>query len=149
PFLCSIPKEVVDRFRSQVEVIDLVHPKDVNEIVAMDPIYQFEDDRKDELVKKLEAMRSVEAEDMPGGPVVVDVRGLKQASDIIGKRMHKTADVIIEGFLRMPSEALSTRADFAVVDEHFGIGIDPVSGEIFQSPNLDLAEKMKKYFTGC
>ncbi|MFA5313973.1 MAG: hypothetical protein WC375_11785 [Methanomassiliicoccales archaeon] len=149
PFLCSIPKEVVERFRAQVEVIDLVHPKDVNEIVAMDPIYQFEEARRIELIERLGSMRSIETEDMPGGPVIVDVRGLKQASDVIGKRMHKTADVIIEGFLRMPSEALNTRADFAIVDEHFGIGIDPVSGEIFHTPNIELAVRMKKYFTGC
>jgi len=149
PFLCSVPKEAVERFRSQVKVVDLVHPKDVNEIVAMDPIYQFEDDRRDELVKELELLKEEKVDDLPGDPIFLEVRGLMQASDVIGKRMHRTADVIIEGFLRMPSEELNTRADFAIVDEHFGIGIDPVSGEIFQSPNLELAGRMRSYFTGC
>ncbi|QLH74185.1 MAG: hypothetical protein HPY73_01125 [Methanomassiliicoccales archaeon] len=149
PFLCSVPRYAIERFRSQVTLVDLVHPKDVDEIVAMDPIYQFDDERRRELIEELERLSEVKIEDFPYGPMNIEVRGLMQASDSIGKTMHRTADVIIEGFLRMPSEALNTRSGFAIVDEHFGIGIDPVGGSVFQSPNLELAGRMRMYFTGC
>jgi hypothetical protein len=81
--------------------------------------------------------------------MIVEVHGLRQSGEVTSRNMHRTADIIIESMLRLPSEALSTRTGFVVVDDEFGIGLDPVSGKMFQVPSLKLAERMKMYFTGC
>lgn len=148
PYLCSIPEGVVQRFREQVTVVDLVHPREVEEMVAMDPIYEFEKERRSELIATLKKLRALGGEDLPVGPICVEVPGLRQGGEVAGRSMHRTADMIIESMLRMPSETLSTRAGFVLVDRDFGIGLDPVSGTVFQAPSLKLAERMKAYFTG-
>jgi len=148
PYLCSIPDEVVQRFREQVTVTDLVHPREVEEMVAMDPIYEFEKERRSELIKVLKRLNAEGGEDLPQEPIIVEVPGLRQGGEATGRNMHRTADMIIESMLRMPSETLSTKTGFVLVDRDFGIGLDPVSGTMFQAPSLKLAERMKAYFTG-
>lgn len=148
PYLCSIPDEVVQRFREQVTVIDLVHPRQVDEMVAMDPIYEFTKERRSELIAVLKDLKAGGGEDLPGGPIFVEVPGLRQGGEATGRNMHRTADMIIESMLRMPSETLSTSADFLLVDGDFGMGLDPISGTVFHAPSLKLAERMKEYFTG-
>lgn len=149
PYLCSLPPEVVERFRSQISLVDLVHPKDSIELVAMDPLYEFDSDRREELLRALIELAKLRSEEYPDGPMIVEVQGLRQSGEVTARNMHRTADIIIESMLRLPSEALSTRTGFALVDEEFGIALDPVSGMMFHAPNLKLAEKMKTYFTGC
>jgi tetrahydromethanopterin S-methyltransferase subunit A len=148
PYLCSIPDEVIERFRQQVHVIDLVHPREVEEMVAMDPIYEFDKERRNELLRTLKQLRTDGGSDLEFGPMYLEVPGLRQGGEITGRNMHRTADMIIESMLRMPSETLSTRTEFILIDQEFGIGLDPVSGTIFEAPNLKLAERMKAYFTG-
>ncbi len=148
PFLCSLPNEAVDRFRAQVEVVDLVRPKDSIEIVAMDPIYQFEPERRDELIDVAAALKTRGAERFPSEPLVISVPGLMGGSDRLGHDLHKTADVIIENMLCMPSERLKTEAEMAVVSDEMGTAMDPVSGIIFQVSNIDLARRMRSYFMG-
>jgi L-serine deaminase len=37
----------------------------------------------------------------------------------------------------------------AVVSDELGLAVDPVSGMVFQVPNVELAKRMRTYFTGC
>ncbi|OPY31706.1 MAG: Tetrahydromethanopterin S-methyltransferase subunit A 1 [Methanomassiliicoccales archaeon PtaU1.Bin124] len=148
PYLCSIPDEVLIRFRQQVHVIDLVHPREVEEMVAMDPIYEFEKERRAELIKVLKRLKAEPGADLEYGPMHLEVPGLRQSGEMTARGMHRTADMIIETMLTMPSEALSTKSKFILVSNEFNMGLDPVSGTIFQAPSLKLAEKMKSYFTG-
>ena len=148
PFLCSLPGEAVDRFRAQVEVVDLVRPKDAMEIVAMDPIYQFEAERRDELIEVATALKRKGAERFPSQPLLINVPGLMGGTDRLGHDLHKTADVIIENMLCMPSERLKTEAEMAVVSDEMGTAMDPVSGIIFQVSNVELARRMRSYFMG-
>lgn len=149
PFLCSLPQEAVDRFREQVKLVDLVHPKDSNEIVAMDPIYQFEPERRQELVTMVKGLSQSDPGPYPGRPIRCVIPGLMSSSDRLGYDLHRTADVIIENMLCMPSERLKTDAGMAVVSDELGLAVDPVSGMVFQVPNVELAKRMRTYFTGC
>lgn len=148
PYLSSITTEAVERFRSQVEVVDLVHPKKVEEMLALDPIYEFEPERRKELMKVLKELKGREIDDFPAEPMELEVRGLRQSGEVTGRKMHRTADIFIESMLRMPSETLSTRVGLVIVDQEFGLGLDPISGVVFESPDIKLAERMKAYFTG-
>jgi tetrahydromethanopterin S-methyltransferase subunit A len=149
PFLCSLPIEAVDRFREQVELVDLVHPKDSMEIVAMDPIYQFEPERRLELIETVKGLPGKDPGPYPGEPMRIMIPGLMNSSDRLGHDMHRTADVIIENMLCMPSERLRTDSAMAVISDELGLAVDPVSGTVFQVPNVELAKRMRMYFTGC
>jgi tetrahydromethanopterin S-methyltransferase subunit A len=149
PYLCNLTPEVVERFRAQVEIVDLVRPKDVTEIVAMDPIYQFEAERRQELIAKVEECAARDPGPFPGEAIEVRVDRLKGSGADLGKNMHKAADTFIAKMLRMPSEELSTQSSLIIVDEEMGVAIEPVDAEVFSVPSVELACRLKEYFTGC
>jgi tetrahydromethanopterin S-methyltransferase subunit A len=149
PYLCNLTPEIVTRFRAQVELVDLVHPKEVTEIVAMDPIYQFEAERQRELLEKVRQCASRDPGPFPGEPLLVESVRLKGTGAELGKNMHKAADTFIAKMLRMPSEELSTRSSLIIIDEEMGAAIEPIDAEVFLVPSVELAIRLKEYFTGC
>jgi tetrahydromethanopterin S-methyltransferase subunit A len=149
PFLCNLPGEAVIRFQEQVEVIDLVHPKDAAEIVAMDPVYEFDQNRRDELLACLRDCASRDPGRYPAEPLTVDADRLRGSGTELGRNMHKAADTFIAKMLRMPSEKLSTGCSLVVVDEESGVIIEPIDSEVFVVPSVELAGRLKEYFTGC
>ena len=148
PYLCSLNEQVVQRFREQVHIIDLIHPKEVEEMVAMDPIYELTKERRNELVKVLRHLKEQGGCDLEHGPMTLEVPGLRESGEATGRNMHRTADMIIETMLTLPSESLSTKTGFILISNEFNMGLDPVSGNVFTAPSLKLAEKMRAYFTG-
>jgi tetrahydromethanopterin S-methyltransferase subunit A len=149
PYLCNLSPEAVQRFRSQVELVDLVHPKDVTEIVAMDPIYQFEPERRGQLLAKVLECQKRDPGAFPGEPIQVQADRLKGSGADLGRNMHKAADTFIAKMLRMPSEELSTQSSLIIIDEEMGAAIEPVDAEVFLVPSVELACRLKEYFTGC
>lgn len=148
PFLCNIPIEAVDRFRNQVEVIDLVHPKDVGEIIEFDPIYHFDEERISELVSILEDCAERSPGPLDAAPIHIRSEGLNRGAGEIGVSMNKLADFFTNQMLRMPSQRLSTRSSIALISEEFRIVLDPVDMEIVEVPSVDLALKLKSYLMG-
>lgn len=148
PFLCNLTPEAVDRFREQVELIDLVHPKDTGEIIEYDPIYFFEKESRDELVERLRECNNMDPGPFEADPIIVTSEGLDRGGDEIGNRMNKLADHFTNQMLRMPSQKLSTSSSIAVVSEEFRIILDPIDMEVVEVPSVDLTRKLKSYLTG-
>jgi len=148
PYLCNITKEAVNRFRDQVEAIDLLHPKEVNEIIDYDPKYHFEEERREELLDAIERCEArdpgvleLEGMEIDSAPLVDEIEG-------IGRRMNTLADQIVSQMLRMPSEAICTSASFVVVSKEFRLVADPVEGTLMTVPSIQLLNKLKSYLTG-
>lgn len=148
PFLCNLTQEAADRFREQVEVIDLVHPKEADEIIEYDPIYFFSKERRDELVERLKECGTMDPGPFEGDPIIITSEGLDRTGDEIGNRMNRLADHFTNQMLRMPSQKLSTSSSIAVVSEEFRIILDPIDMEVVEVPSVDLARKLKSYLTG-
>lgn len=148
PFLCNIPLEAVDRFKKQVEAIDLVHPKDVGEIIEFDPIYYFDEERTSELVSTLKDCMERDPGPLDASPIHIRFEGLNREVEEIGDRMNKLADFFTNQMLRMPSQRLSTKASIALISEEFRIVLDPVDMEVVEVPSVDLAMKLKSYLMG-
>ncbi len=147
--LPDIPNETVERFLSQIEVIDLVHPKESEGIIDWrDSVFEFDQPRIDEL---LEAIRGCNRRD-PGPfvapPLTIDAPGLTQRGRDIGMMLNEQVNRITGVMLRMPSEALSTSASEIVVSESERILLDSVDGSVFEVPSIPLYFLMKAYLTG-
>lgn len=148
PYICNIDRETVERFREQVEVIDLVHPKEVDEIIEWNPKYEFDEERTREL---LEAIQDCE-ERGPGpfskGVYVPDADALVEDSEEVGRRMNELSDQFVSQMLRMPSQKLNTSASLVLVSEKFRTIIDPIDGQVSIVPSIELVSRMKSYLTG-
>ena len=147
PFLCNIPMDAVERFREQVEVVDLLHPKEAEEIIGYDPIYRFDEERRRELISALKE-HSSKGKAFQGDPMILQGKVLRQEGEGSGHEMNRLADFFTDQMLRMPSEKLSTSASLMTVSEEFRVMADPVDGQVREVPSVELARKMKSYLTG-
>jgi len=148
PYICNIGKEAVERFRSQVEVVDLVHPKESEEVVAFDPMYMFEPERRDELLAAISACESRDPGRFEAEPLLVQPPGLMVEAKKAIKSIDKLALEFTNQMLRLPSERLSTEAALIAVSEEMGIVIDPTDGLVFDVPSVEFAGKLKSYYRG-
>lgn len=148
PFLCNIPWEAVDRFRRQVEVVDLVHVKEVSEIVAYDPEYVLDADSAREIASAIEACRARDPGPFPGGPLRFESAALRAEGGSIAGQLNRLADDFVGQMLRMPSERLSTWTDIAVISSRFRMILDPVDGVVRTVPSVEFAGRLQKYLKG-
>jgi hypothetical protein len=148
PFLCNLPPAAVERLREQVELVDLVHPKDAREIVAYDPEYKFEEERAAELEGAIEDCRSRDPGAFPGEPFLIEDKGLMIEGAKIAGQLNKLADDFVGQMLRMPSERLSTSASIAVISSEFRVIFDPVDGVVRTVPSVEFAGRLQRYLRG-
>jgi tetrahydromethanopterin S-methyltransferase subunit A len=148
PFLCNVPPEAVERFRRQVEVVDLVHVKDVTEIVAYDPEYVFDRQSADEVADTVEGCLARDPGAFPGEGLRLAGTALRAEGGSIAGQLNRLADDFVGQMLRMPSERLSTWADIAVVSAEFRIILDPVDGIVRTVPSVEFAGRLQKYLKG-
>lgn len=148
PFLCDLPPEAVVRFQEQVEIVDLLDDSDVNELVAYDPIYEFSEDRRDQLISALTKLRDEEHPPYPGEPMVVRARAFAEESVSIAKQMNQASDDFITPMLRLPSDGLNAEMGIVIVSEEFGMVLEPLLGRVLTVPSVELALRLRTYLTG-
>jgi tetrahydromethanopterin S-methyltransferase subunit A len=148
PFLCNISRQAVGRFREQVEVIDLVHVKEVSEIVAYDPEYEIDRAGTEEVLAAIRACRARDPGPFPGEAVSAAAGALLADGSSIAGQLNRLADDFVGQMLRMPSERLSTWTDIAVVSPEFRIIFDPVDGMIRRVPSVEFAGRLQRYLKG-
>lgn len=148
PFLCNIPPEAVDRLRRQIEIVDLVHLKDVTEIVAYDPQYELDESSTEELTRTIEDCRARDPGSFPGEAMVFTREALLAESSHIAGELNRLADDIVGQMLRMPSERLSTWTDLVIVSPEFRMILDPVDGMVRTVPSVELAGRLQRYLKG-
>jgi tetrahydromethanopterin S-methyltransferase subunit A len=148
PYLCNIPREAVDRLLAQVEIIDLLHPKNVDEIVAYDPAYKFDEERSEELIGAMRKCLERDPGRFDGDPIIVNTGAIMGEGGMIGKELNKASDRFASQMLRMPSQRLSTSASLVVVSDTFSIILDPIESEIVEVPSVELAMRIKTYLSG-
>jgi len=146
-YLSNVPREAVERFREQLTTVDLVDPKEVDEIVAYDPEYHFSEAKRDELISCLTSLNGNDPGPW-GEPMLVESDTLTMEGAHLGKNMNLTADRITSNMLTLPSERLSTHMDFVTISNDFRLIVDPQDGQVFEVPSVELAAKLRKYLTG-
>lgn len=148
PYLCNIGEDAVERFRAQVEIVDLVHPKEAEEIVAYDPMYQFEPERRKELLDGISDCLARHQGAFTGAPMIVQAPGLMVEAKKAIKSIDSLALEFTNQMLRLPSERLSTDTSLIAVSEALGIVLDPTDGLVFDVPSVEFAAKLKNYYRG-
>jgi tetrahydromethanopterin S-methyltransferase subunit A len=148
PYLCNIPREAVERFLAQVEIIDLVHPKSVDEIVAYDPEYRFDDARREELMRTARECIKRDIGRFNGDPLIIKTGTIMGEGAKIARALNLASDRFASQMLRLPSQKLSTSASLVVVSKDFSVILDPVDSEIVMVPSVELAVRIKSYLSG-
>jgi tetrahydromethanopterin S-methyltransferase subunit A len=148
PYLCNLNREAVERFRSQVELVDQIYPKNAEEIVAYDPIYAFDEARLKSLGMAMADCKARDPGPYPGEPMIIMNQGLVQEGGKVGAQLNKLADTFVSSMLQMPSEGLSTNADLIVLSYEFGVVYDPVDGSVSTTPSAEFAGRLKAYLRG-
>jgi len=148
PYLCNVGREAVERFRAQVEGVDLVHPKEADEIVAYDPMYRFEPERIEELLDRISECLTRDQGEFPGGAMIVQAPGLMVEVKKAIKSIDNLALEFTNQMLRLPSEKLSTETSLIAISGAMGIVLDPTDGLVFEVPSVEFAEKLKNYYRG-
>jgi tetrahydromethanopterin S-methyltransferase subunit A len=148
PFLCNISPGAVERFRRQVEVIDLVHVKEVSEIVAYDPEYVFDRGSTEELAATVKACWDRDPGPFPAEAMRFEGGALLAEGGNIAGQLNRLADDFVGQMLRMPSERLSTWTDIAIVSTEFRIILDPIDGLVRTVPSVEFAGHLQRYLKG-
>lgn len=148
PFLCNTPVEAINRFRSQITLHDLVHPKEVDEIVEYDPLYEFDNLRRQELCALLESLSSQNWPALDVEPLFYDNQVVSGEAGRLGNSMNNTADRIVSAMLTLPYERLVTHSGLLIFSEEYRLMMDPVEGSIVEVPSLELAQHLRRYLTG-
>ncbi|MDD1770175.1 MAG: hypothetical protein LUO79_03730 [Methanomassiliicoccales archaeon] len=148
PYLTNIPREAVERFRRQVKVIDLVHPKEAEEIIAFDPLYEFDDSRNIELQAAIQNCLANDPGRFGEEPMVVRSRALELDSAKATKAIDKMAIEFTSQMLRLPSEKLCTEASVIAIAPEYGVLLDVVDGIVSEAPSVEFAERLRLYYRG-
>lgn len=148
PFLCNTPRTTVDRFRAQVTVHDLVDPKEADEIVEYDPVYNFTDMERERLTDLLHELN--ERKDPPFHlPAISDHSpAITKGGEGLGRGMNQLSDRIVSGMLAMAAEKLSTTSPFIIIGNEPGMILNPVDGRIDEVDSVELALRLRDYLTG-
>lgn len=148
PFLCDLPLEAVERFRRQVEVVDIMDETPAQELQAYDPIYEFEDGSRERLVQELRRIHAMSFEPFPGGAMMVTSKALSGEGANIAKQLHLASDDFITPMLRLPSDGLNTGMGLVMVSEEFGVVLEPLQGRVISVPSVELALRLRSYLMG-
>ncbi len=148
PYLCNLDREAVERFRSQVKLIDLIYPKNAEEIIGYDPLYKFDEGRIEGLLAAIRDCKENDPGAYPGPPMVIINQGLVQEGGKVGAQLNKLADTFVSSMLQMPSERLSTNANLLVMSKEFGVIYDSVDGSVSTTPSAEFAGRLKSYLRG-
>jgi tetrahydromethanopterin S-methyltransferase subunit A len=148
PYLCNLDSKAVERFQRQVELVDLIFPKNADEIIAYDPIYKFDQGRTEGLVEAISRCKNKNPGPYPEEPMNVMSQGLGQEGGKVGSQLNKLADTFARQMLQMPSERLSTNAGLVVLSDRFGVIYDPVDGFVSSTPSVEFASRLKSYLRG-
>lgn len=148
PFLCDLPAEAVDRFRQQVELVDIMDDTPAQEIAAYDPIYEFEADSRDRLERKLRELAERTYEPYPGEAMFIRSKAFAGEGGSVAKQLHLASDDFITPMLRLPSEGLNTNMGMVLLDREFGVVLEPLQGRIITVPSVELAMRLRSYLTG-
>jgi len=148
PYLCNLPREAVERFRDQVEVIDLVHPKEAEEIVAFNPEYLFDAERTAELIRTVEDCLTRDPGRYGKEGMVVHSRALRLEATKAIKSIDNMAIDFTSQMLRFPSKKLSTEASLVTLSSEFGVFLDAVDWVVREAPSVEFAERLRSYYRG-
>jgi tetrahydromethanopterin S-methyltransferase subunit A len=134
PFLCDLPQEAVERFRQQVELVDVMDDTPAQEIPAYDPIYEFEEESRERLETKLRELAGRTYEPFPEEAMFIRSKAFAGEGGSVAKQLHLASDDFITPMLRLPSDGLNTNMGMILLDQEFGVVLEPLQGRIITVP---------------
>jgi len=148
PFLCDLPPDAIERFREQVELVDVMDDSPAQEIAAYDPIYEFSPESRERLESTLRKLSKRKYSPFPEKAMFVRSKAFVGEGVSVAKQLHLASDDFITPMLRLPSDGLNTDMGMVLLDEEFGVVLEPLQGRIITVPSVELALRLRSYLTG-
>ncbi len=149
PYLCNLSDGSIERFRQQVEIVNLVDSSDMKEAPTEELARYVIRDRALEQVET--AIRGCEARDpgaFPAAPLIEENEALQLEGSNVARMNYTSADVFTQKMLRLPSEKLSTATKLVTVSDEFGIVVEPVDGQVMRVVSPEFAARLSAYLRG-
>jgi tetrahydromethanopterin S-methyltransferase subunit A len=146
PYLVNIPTEAIDRFRDQLELIDLTHEREALKVVrSSNTIEEFSVD-VDELIDAIKVCIAKKTGKY-GEPMIIQTGPLQADGRELGRSIIDFSNKIFAQRVGLQVEKLTTKADLAWISPEFAVVLNPVLGDISISPfGMNFMKKLMDYY---
>jgi tetrahydromethanopterin S-methyltransferase subunit A len=146
PYLVNIPREAIERFRDQVDLIDLTHGREALKVVhSSNNIEEFTVDM-DELIKTIETCMAKKAEKY-GEPMIIRIEPLQAKGHELGRSAINISNKIFEQRVGPRAEKLTIKADSIWISSEFATVLNPVLGDISMNiVGMNFMRKLMEYY---
>jgi tetrahydromethanopterin S-methyltransferase subunit A len=146
PYLVNIPAKAIERFRDQVELIDLTHNRGALKVVrSSGNVEEFQVDL-DELIMTIEDCMKKKPGKY-GEPMIIQIGPLQAEGHELG---HEVIDFSNKLFLQrvgLRTEKLATKADFVWISPEFAVFLNPVLGNISMTAfGMNFMRRLMEYY---
>jgi len=146
PYIVNIPTYAIDRFRDQIELIDLTGNREALRFVRGSyKVEEFPVDL-DELIKTIEVCMMKKPEKY-GEPIVIQVGPLQSDSDVLDREVMAFSQKLFAQRVGLATEKLTTKADFIWISSEFTVFLNPVLGDISMvAIGMNFMRRLMEYY---
>jgi len=146
PYLVNIPTSAIDRFRDQVELIDLTHNREALKVVSgSGNVEEFPVDL-DELIKTIEVCM-IKKPEKYGEPMIIQIGPLQADSDVLDRAVMDFSNKLFAQRVGLQTEKLTTKADFIWISPEFTVFLNPVLGDISMiAVGMNFMRRLMEYY---
>jgi tetrahydromethanopterin S-methyltransferase subunit A len=146
PYLVNIPRNAIDRFRDQVELIDLTHDREALKVVrGSNNVEEFPVDLN-ELMKTIEMCMAKKPERY-GEPMAIEIGPLQVEGHELGRSAIDFSNKIFAQRVGLRTEKLTIKADMVWISPEFAVVLNPVLGEISMvAVGMNFMRKLMEYY---
>lgn len=146
PYLVNIPMEAIERFREQVEIVDLTHGREALKVVkSSNNVEEFPVDT-DELIRTIEACMAKNAGKF-GEAIIVRTGPLQAEGHELGRSAIEISNKIFAQRVGLRAEKLTIKADYVWISPEFATVLNPVLGDISMNVvGMNFMRKLMEYY---
>jgi tetrahydromethanopterin S-methyltransferase subunit A len=146
PYLVNIQREAIERFRAQVELIDLTHDKEALKVVkSSNNVEEFPVDLE-ELTKTIEMCMAKKREKY-GDAMIIRVEPLQAEGHELGKSIIDISNKVFAQRVGLRTEKFTIKSDIVLISSEFATVLNPVLGDIsINTVGINFMKKLMEYY---
>jgi tetrahydromethanopterin S-methyltransferase subunit A len=146
PYLVNIPRDAIERFRAQVDLIDLTHDREALKVVrGSNNVEEFPVDL-DELTKTIE-MCMAKKRGKCGEAMIIRIEPLQAEGHELGRSAIDISNKIFTQRVGLRTEKFTIRADLVLISPEFATVLNPVLGDIsMNTVGMNFMRKLMEYY---
>lgn len=146
PYLVNIPREAIERFRAQVDLVDLTHEREALKVVqSSNNVEEFPVDL-DELTRTIEWCEA-EKKGKYGEAMIIRIEPLQAEGYELGRSAIDISNKVFAQRVGLRAEKFTIRADLILISQEFATVLNPVLGDISTNTvGMNFMKKLLEYY---